>query len=87
VRDGVVAYWYDGNPVFSHADVVLRTGVHPGMAFNQLLVAPYIGDGSPADQTYWIDDLLVATGRPLSPPRPPGGGWLPSPPTNLRIVP
>src|SRR6185436_3864566 len=69
---------------------VIRTGQHPTMMFVQFLVAPYIGDGSPVDQTMWVDDLLV--GRPgvsllrndelrsLSPPTPPlaaiftGGG-------------
>ena len=36
----------------------------PAMKFNQLLVAPYIGDGSPVDQTMWVDDLRVGTDRP-----------------------
>lgn len=61
--DGVVQYWFDGQLVIDHQDVLLRTGAHPTMAFNQLLVAPYIGSGSPVDQTMWIDELTVATGR------------------------
>lgn len=63
VADGVVQYWYDGQPLIDHHDVILRTGAHPTMAFNQFLIAPYIGDGSPLEQTMWIDDLLVATDR------------------------
>lgn len=61
--DGVVQYWFDGQLVIDHQDVLLRTGAHPTMAFNQLLVAPYIGSGSPVDQTMWIDELTVATGK------------------------
>src|SRR5256712_13153409 len=42
---------------------MLRTGAHPNMKFKQLIVAPYIGDGSPVDQTMWVDNLPVGTGR------------------------
>jgi uncharacterized protein YjdB len=62
--DGVVRYWFDGALVIDHQDVLLRTGVHQSMAFNQLIIAPRIGVGSPVDQTMWVDDLTVATGRP-----------------------
>ena len=63
VADGVVRYWYDGELLIDHDDVVLRTGMHPNMKFNQFLLAPYIGDGSPVEQVMWIDDLTVATSR------------------------
>jgi hypothetical protein len=81
VADGRIAYWFDGQPLFDYPDVVIRTGQHPTMMFVQFLIAPYIGDGSPVDQTMWVDDLTV--GRPgvsllrndelrsLSPPTPP----------------
>ncbi len=58
----MVRYWFDGQLVIEHANVLLRTGAHPNMKFNQLLIAPYIGDGSPVDQTMWVDNLTVATG-------------------------
>ena len=88
LRDGVLRYWYDGQLIVDRADVVMRTGANAGMKFNQLVVAPWIGDGSPVDQAYWIDDLTVATGRPLTPPASPRSAPLPpAPPTNLRIVP
>src|SRR5207244_3702165 len=64
VPDGIVRYWFDGQLVIEHANVLLRTGTHPSMKFNQLLIAPYIGVGSPVDQTMWVDNLTVATGRP-----------------------
>jgi len=43
--------------------VLLRTGAHPTMKFNQLLIGPYIGDGSPVDQSLWVDNLTVATSK------------------------
>jgi hypothetical protein len=64
VANGTIQYWYDGVEVINHNNVLIRTGQYPKMKFNQLLVAPYIGDGSPVDQTIWIDDLTVATSRP-----------------------
>lgn len=63
VADGVLQYWYDGELVLDYHDVVLRTGENPDMKFNQFVIAPWIGDGSPVDQTFWVDDLVVATSR------------------------
>jgi hypothetical protein len=64
VPDGAIQYWYDGELVIDYHRILLRTGQHPDMRFNQFIVAPYIGDGSPVDQVMWVDDLTVATGRP-----------------------
>ncbi len=64
IADGILRYWYDDNLVISHENVLFRTGKYPSMKFNQFVIAPYIGDGSPVDQTLWIDDLAVATSRP-----------------------
>lgn len=61
VADGKVRYLFDGETIISYDQVLLRTGAHPDMRINQFLVAPYIGDGSPVDQTMWVDDLVVAT--------------------------
>ncbi len=66
VRDGVVRYRYDGELVIDHTDVLLRTGQYPQMKFNQFLIAPYIGDGSPIDQSMWVDELIVGTGPEMS---------------------
>jgi hypothetical protein len=64
VCDGVVRYWYDGELLIDHDDVLLRTGQHPGMLFNQFMVFPYIGVGSPVAQTMWLDNLTIASGKP-----------------------
>jgi hypothetical protein len=63
-RNGVAKYWVDGVLVIDREDVMFRTGAHPDMLFNQLLMAPYIGDGSPISQTLWFDDLVVMTAPP-----------------------
>jgi len=68
IADGVVRYWYDGQLIIDHDDVMLRTGQHPDVKFNQFMIAPWIGDGSPVDQTFWVDDLTVATSRPTAEP-------------------
>jgi hypothetical protein len=78
VANGVVRYWYDNQLIIDHDDVMMRTAQYPEMKFNQLLLAPWIGDGSPVDQTFWIDNLTIATSRPVS-------DLTPAPPQYLRI--
>lgn len=63
VRDGVARYWFDGTLVIDRTDVLFRTAQHPAMKFDQFVIAPYIGDGSPAAQGMWVDDLVVASER------------------------
>jgi hypothetical protein len=87
-RDGILRYWYDGTLIMEHTNVVLRTGALPAMKFNQFFMGPYMGEGSPADQRFWVDNLIIASDRPTPPPPPPASSTtLPSAPTNLRIVP
>jgi hypothetical protein len=76
--DGVLKYWLDGALIIDRNNVIFRTGANPNIAFNQFVIGPYIGDGSPVDQRFWIDDLTVATGRPG------GAGSLPAP-ANLKV--
>lgn len=76
VADGIVNYWLDGVPQLQLSNVIMRTNANPKMKFNQFVFAPYMWNGAPASQTFWIDDLTVATAR--------AGGAL-IPPANLRI--
>lgn len=62
VADGSAQLWVDGQLKLDAPNVLFRTGAYPNMQFNQFMITPYIGDGSPADQTMWIDDLVLATG-------------------------
>ena len=61
--DGVVQYWFNGTLIIDRHDIQFRTGAHATLQFSQFLIAPYIGDGSPADQSMFIDNLRLATSR------------------------
>jgi hypothetical protein len=61
--DGIVQYWFNGVLILDRHDILFRTGAHPTLQFNQFLIAPYIGDGSPVDQSMFIDNLRLATAR------------------------
>ena len=61
--NGVVQYWFNGTLILDRHDILFRTAAHPTLQFNQFLIAPYIGDGSPADQSMFIDNLRLATSR------------------------
>jgi hypothetical protein len=61
--DGIMQYWFNGTLIIDRHDIVFRTSARPNMLFNQFIIAPYIGDGSPVDQSMFIDNLRVATGR------------------------
>src|SRR2546422_733040 len=63
VADGVMQYWFNGALVIDRHDILFRTGARPSIQFHQFVIAPYIGDGSPADQYMWVDDLTVATNK------------------------
>ena len=76
-NDGVLQYWLDSVLLIDQHSVIFRTGANPNLAFNQFVMAPYIGDGSPVDQKFWIDDLLLATSKTTALPPPT--------PQNLRI--
>ena len=61
--NGVAQYWFNGTLIIDRHDILYRTGAHPTLQFNQFIIAPYIGDGSPVDQSMFIDNLRAATAR------------------------
>jgi len=71
VQDGILRYWLDGNLLIDQSDAVLRTGRHPDMQFDQLLIGPYIGDGSPLIRLSGLTSFSLPTDRmdpgPLAP--------------------
>jgi hypothetical protein len=77
--DGVIRYWVDGLLVVERTNVYLRTAQFATQKFNQFVLGPYIGNGSPVAQDMWIDNLVVAD-------HPPGSQTLPAP-KNLRVIP
>jgi hypothetical protein len=63
VANGVMQYWFNGTLIIDRHDILFRTGAHPTIQFSQFLIAPYIGDGSPVDQSMFVDNLKIGTGR------------------------
>jgi hypothetical protein len=61
--DGVMQYWFNGQLIIDRHDILFRTASRPTIQFNKFLIAPYIGDGSPVDQSMFIDNLVVATSK------------------------
>ena len=64
VADGIMKYWLDGELIFDLDHIMYRTAQNHDMKFNQLVIAPWIGPGSPIEQTIWYDNLVVATSKP-----------------------
>jgi hypothetical protein len=61
--DGVMQYWFNGTLVIDRHDILFRTGTRATLQLSQFVIAPYIGDGSPVDQSMWVDNLVVAAAR------------------------
>ena len=75
-HDGVMREWIDGVQVFNYTDVLYRTNQHPNLKWQLVNIAPYIGNGSPIAQSFFIDNLTVWDGIPgavATPPSPPTG--------------
>jgi hypothetical protein len=64
VADGKIRWVQDGNVLIASDEILFRTGDNANLQFNQFDVFPYIGDGSPVAQQFWVDDLTVATAKP-----------------------
>jgi hypothetical protein len=64
VADGKLRWVQDGKTLISYDRILMRTNAHATLKFDQFAMLPYIGDGSPIAQTFWVDDLTVATARP-----------------------
>ena len=71
LTDGKIRWVQDGRTLIASDRILFRTGGHPALRFNQFAVLPYIGDGSPVAQSFWVDDLTVATAKPSSASRAP----------------
>jgi len=65
--DGVMQYWFNGTLIIDRHDIQFITGARAGLQLSQFVIAPYIGDGSPVDQSMWVDNLTVATARGSTP--------------------
>lgn len=81
-NNGIMRAWIDGIQVLNYTDIIYRTNQYPTMQFNKFVIAPYMaptsGTGSPVDQYFLMDNLVVASS-------PPGGVVPPSAPSNLTV--
>jgi len=64
VADGKIRWVQDGKTLIRYDQILLRTGTRASLRFDQFAMLPYIGDGSPVAQSFWVDDLTVATAKP-----------------------
>lgn len=76
--DGTAIMWIDGVKQIENYNLLLRTAQNPDMQFNQLVVGPFMGNGSPQTQSLYLDNLEVWNGMPT---------LTIAPPANLRILP
>jgi hypothetical protein len=61
--DGIMQYWFNGALLIDRRDIVYRTGARASLQFSQFIIKPYIGDGSPVDQSMFVDNFRLATAR------------------------
>ncbi len=64
IPDGRIRWVQDGRTLIASDRILMRTGQHPTLRFDQFAMLPYIGPGSPIAQSFWVDELTVATAKP-----------------------
>ena len=69
--DGILQTWIDGVQSENVSNMVYRTGQDATKKFGYVVLAPWIGNGSPITQTMWLDSLVVADSRSGSDATPP----------------
>ena len=62
--DGIMQKSIDGVQVINKNNIIYRTNQHSTMKWAQFVIAPFIGDGSPIAQTFWLDDFTLTTAVP-----------------------
>lgn len=71
LSDGSIKYWYDGSLVIDENEIIIRTNQYSTMGLQQIVLGPWIGDGSTVQQTMYIDDIAVYDGLPSETPSSP----------------
>jgi hypothetical protein len=82
--DGLMKLWINGKLSFNYSNIVYRTNQDATKKWATFVLAPYIGDGSPVTQSFWIDNLTLATSKPNSGDE--GTAGAPSAPTGLTNI-
>ena len=71
--DGIMRLWVGDQLAISSDTVLYAAGAYQSTAWDKIVLAPYIGDGSPALQTMRLDELAVYEVANGSPPITPNG--------------
>ncbi|MBD1399343.1 hypothetical protein [Pelovirga terrestris] len=57
--DGIVKVWVNEALAISNESALLVAGGYGGATWDKFMMAPYIGNGSPVNQTMWLDEMRV----------------------------
>ena len=79
ISDGVMQYWLDKKIIHDYKNITFRTGQNFDMLFNQFIIAPFMGGGSPIVQTIWYDNLKIENSKPSM-------SNIPAPPNDFRQI-
>jgi hypothetical protein len=79
--NGRIQMWVDGVATFDVTGLVLRDSANASLRFDTFMFGPYFHDGTPKQQSTWIDAVVVATDRVGCL----GGGGPPGAPSGLRV--
>ena len=74
-QDGVMQMWVDGSLIMDQHNVQFKTNQNPTLAFRQIVLAPWIGDGAPIAEDMWIDELQVWDSNQRASVITPTGSW------------
>ncbi|BBO67258.1 hypothetical protein DSCA_11880 [Desulfosarcina alkanivorans] len=70
--DGIMKLWVNDSLAIDSNTVLYAAGAYEGATWDKLALAPWIGDGSPVNQTMWLDELSIwsvqDTGNTIDPP-------------------
>jgi hypothetical protein len=59
--DGIMKLWVNDSLAIESNTVLYAAGGYEGATWNKIALAPWIGDGSPVNQTMWLDELEIWT--------------------------
>jgi hypothetical protein len=76
--NGEIRMWVDGALQVEETGIEMRFEGYTGISFNQLFYGFYYHEGSPIEQTFWTDHIIVAD-APLDGPLPDDDGTEPVP--------
>ena len=71
--DGILRVWVNDSLAVEQTSVLYASGDYASTLWDKIIIAPWIGDGSPISQSMWLDELKVYDGIPSSSISAPSG--------------